>query len=142
MPLRKEILSNNNYYHIFNKTIDSKQIFNSKSLLILFKNLLEYYISDKSIFRYSVVNKDKNKPYVKKILQEIKIDKNWLVEIYSYCLMPNHFHLLLKQKKENGIIIYLQKILNAFVRTYNQIFDRKGPLFIPRFKAVQIYSIP
>jgi len=61
-----------------------------------------------------------------------------LIDIVAYCLMPNHFHFLLKQNIENGIPIFLNNVLNGFTRYYNIRNDRKGPLWIGRSKSVHI----
>jgi putative transposase len=52
--------------------------------------------------------------------------------------MPNHFHLLLKQKVDIEISYILGKALNSFTRIVNELENRAGPIFIPQFKAVKI----
>jgi putative transposase len=61
-----------------------------------------------------------------------------LVQIIAYCLLPNHFHLLLKQQKENGISKYMANLTNSYARYFNPKHKRRGPLFEGRFKAVRI----
>jgi putative transposase len=63
-----------------------------------------------------------------------------LVEVVSYCLMPNHFHLLLKQKQENGIATYIANFMNAYSKYFNKKYQRAGALFQGVFKAVYIES--
>ena len=63
-----------------------------------------------------------------------------LVSILAYCVMPNHFHLLLKQEVEGGISTYLRRLTVSFVRYYNILHKQKGPLFESFFKAVLIES--
>lgn len=60
------------------------------------------------------------------------------VEVGAYCLMDNHFHLLLKQLDEGGISRYLANIQNSFTRFFNSRNKRKGDLFLNQFKAVRI----
>jgi putative transposase len=55
------------------------------------------------------------------------------VEIFAYCLMPTHFHILLRQVRENGISIYLNNVLNGYSRYFNRAHRRKGPLWVGRF---------
>ncbi len=52
--------------------------------------------------------------------------------------MPNHFHFVLRQNKENGIEDFMGNLVNSFTRFYNTIYKRKGSLFLARFHAVPI----
>jgi putative transposase len=61
-----------------------------------------------------------------------------LVEIVAFCLMPNHFHLLLKQLKKKGISTFMAQISNSYTRYFNLKYDRVGPLFQGVFKAVRV----
>lgn len=61
-----------------------------------------------------------------------------IVEIICYCLMPNHFHFLLKQKKERGITEFMSKLSNSYTKYYNTKNKRVGPLLQGEFKAVHI----
>jgi putative transposase len=69
---------------------------------------------------------------------EIMISSGKIVEIIAYCLMSNHFHLLLKQKTENGITTYISNFTNAYTKYFNTRNERSGPLFQGIFKAVFI----
>jgi len=69
---------------------------------------------------------------------KIKKAENFLVEIVAYCLMPNHFHLLLKQLKNDGIKQFISNITNSYTKYFNTKRKRSGPIFQGRFKAVRI----
>jgi putative transposase len=58
-----------------------------------------------------------------------------LVAIGAYCLMPNHFHLLLTSDKDNGITQFLGKLSTAYSMYFNKKYDRSGALFQGRFKS-------
>lgn len=139
MPTRRDIFINGGIYHIFNKTIDHKNVFKSESIGRIFLQLFNYYRSTKSTIRYSYFRKlpEKIKTYRETQLRHKKYFK---LDILAYCLMPNHFHLLLKQKKENGIISFMANILNSITRFYNLAFTRKGPLFLPQFRSRMIMN--
>ena len=62
------------------------------------------------------------------------------IDIVAYCLMPNHFHLLVKQNVNLGITKFLGDFQNSYVKFFNLRNDRVGPLFQGRFKAVNIIS--
>lgn len=76
----------------------------------------------------------------RQILSLLSVKKYFKVNVLAYCIMPNHFHLLLQQKADGGISKYLSDVLNALTRHFNIRHDRKGPLFLPRFQAKHIVS--
>lgn len=61
-----------------------------------------------------------------------------LVEILAFALMPNHYHLILRQKAENGIPIFMQKLGTGHTMFFNSKYKRSGNLFQGRFKAILI----
>ena len=58
-----------------------------------------------------------------------------LADIGVYCLMPNHFHLLLHEKREGGITKFMSKLLTAYSMYFNKKYERTGSLFESKFKA-------
>ena len=59
-----------------------------------------------------------------------------LVEILAFTLMPNHFHFILQQKKENGIVKFMQKLGTGYAMYFNKKYKRVGGLFQGSYKAV------
>ncbi|MBN1262974.1 MAG: transposase [Candidatus Pacebacteria bacterium] len=70
--------------------------------------------------------------------KELRKKKDFLVEIVAYCLMPNHFHLLVKQAKDRGIRNFITKSCNSYSHYFSTKYKRKGPLFEGRFKAIRV----
>ncbi len=64
------------------------------------------------------------------------------LQLAAYCLMPNHFHLLLKQKTTDGMIIFVRALMNSYVRYFNKKYKRIGGLFQSVYKAVRITEEP
>lgn len=64
--------------------------------------------------------------------------RNSLVEVLTFCFMPNHIHLLLKQIKDNGITQFMRKFGAGYAAYFNKKYKRKGHLFQGRFRAVHI----
>ena len=63
-------------------------------------------------------------------LRKIRLTKEkYNLDIISYCLMPNHFHLLVRQNSEKIIAKWVQKVLSGYVQAFNKQNDRKGTLF-------------
>ncbi len=138
MSSRRDIFLNNKYYHVFNKSLDKRKIF-SPNIAKHFLNLLTYYRSSNADIRYSVFKRmpEELKKYKEKLLTYHKYYK---VEIIAFCLMPNHFHLLLKQIIDGGIIRFMSDIINSTTRYFNILSQRLGPLFIPQFKSRMIIT--
>lgn len=61
-----------------------------------------------------------------------------IVEIISYCLMPNHFHFLLKQATDHGIREFISKLSNSYTKYFNTKNERIGPILQGDFKAVRV----
>lgn len=78
-----------------------------------------------------------------------KVEKYILpvADIYAYCLLPNHFHLLLRFKDFNDVssenehqflMKYFGNLLNAYAKAYNKKYNRKGALFLNAVKRKKI----
>jgi len=61
-----------------------------------------------------------------------------LVDLCAFCLMSNHFHLVLREKQENGASQFMQKLATAYVMYFNEKYERTGALFEGPFKARHI----
>ena len=101
-------------------------------MLLRFYNSLEYPIKFSKFIKLSVDQR-------KEIWNRLDKEKTH-TDILSYCLMPNHFHLLLKQNSENGISKLLGNLQNSYARYFNIKNERIGHLFQGQFKAVKIDS--
>lgn len=71
-------------------------------------------------------------------MQELEKENKVFVSIICFCLMPNHFHLLVRQKEENGISKFLSQFQNSFTKYFNTRIKREGHIFLGQFKAVRI----
>lgn len=65
-------------------------------------------------------------------------NKDNLVDILCFCLMPNHYHLLLRQKVDSGITEFMRKIGTGYTNYFNLRYQRVGSLFQGKFKAIHI----
>lgn len=61
-----------------------------------------------------------------------------VVELTSFCLMPNHFHLLVRENSEGGISSYMHRVLNAHTQYMNTKYGLSGHIFQGRYKAVHV----
>lgn len=131
MPGRKNLLVVGEVYHIFSKSIAGFKIFNNESEFSRMTATLRYYQIEKPPIRFSRFIQSSN-------IQKDYSDKEKMVQIIAYCLMPTHLHFILKQLKENGISNYMRNLLDSYTRYFNIKHKRKGPLWEGRFKSVLV----
>ena len=60
------------------------------------------------------------------------------IEIHSYCLMPNHYHFLIKQNQQGAIKDFIKSLSTSYSMDFNKRHSRVGPLFESRYKAIPI----
>ncbi len=136
MPVRKTVLATNQSYHVFNKSIENITIFKSTNELERATTSLWYYLHKSPQIPFS---RYLNLAYKKKInFHNLLVDTSRIVQVICYCLMPNHFHLLVRQLEDNGISKYLANFQNSYAKYFNTSKSRKGSLFLGQFKAVRI----
>lgn len=134
MPSRKVPLVTGEHYHIYNRSQFSQAIFKKDVDAKAFFRTMIYYSLIKPSRRLSY-----EKRYDAKNIEPLDYT-NRLVSILAYCIMPNHFHLLLKQEVDGGISTYMQRLTLSFVHYYNIKKKQKGHLFESGFKSVLIES--
>lgn len=129
MPYRFIPFVTEEYYHIYNRGSEKRIIFEDSIDYRRFLKTLKYYQIEGPKPKFSnFPNLTVNK------LDETKK----IVEITAYCLMPNHFHLLIKQVKDKGITDFMSKSLNSYTKYYNTRHNRVGALLQGMFKAVLV----
>lgn len=139
MPRREDVFQNNNYYHLYNKTIDKRRIFASDMVAREFITTFLYYRSAKSRLRYSKY-KLLTSSLQNALWRQVMVEKNFRVQIVAYCIMPNHYHFLIKQVQDSGIITFMANTLNSITRYFNILNKRRGPVFLTQFKSKKIYT--
>jgi len=118
------------FYHIYNRGTEKRDIFNNKNDYERFLSLLylcnrpspaDLKLQGPTLYEINALNKEEP-----------------ITTIISYCLMPNHFHLILKETTEGGISKFMQKILTGYTMYFNKRYERTGALFQGRFKASHV----
>ena len=137
MPGRLMPIVNNEIYHIFNRGVASQPTFFSKRDYDRALESFFYYQNCNPPIKYSRFLSLSVKQRAE-ILEDLSKKKNYLVEIITYCLMPNHFHFLLRQILEAGIAKFISNFTNSYTRYINTKQERAGPLFTGKFKSVRI----
>ncbi len=127
MSQRSVSLAENEPYHIYNRGTDKRTIYVDQADYKRFVELL--YLSNST---QSFVVRD-----IYRAQEEIfEHDRgNPLVAIGAYCLMPNHFHILLHQLVDEGISKFMNKLGTSYAMYFNKKYNRTGALFQGKFKA-------
>lgn len=117
------------YYHVFNRGVEKRTVFLDQPDRIRFQKLLYLCNSNKSL-HFSVIKDDIKGPAI----YHVERGKQ-LVSLGAYCLMGNHFHLLLRERTKGGISQFMQKLVTAYTMYFNIRNERTGSLFEGRFRA-------
>ena len=126
MSIRKKAFVSEEFYHIYNRGNSKQKIFHDQEDYFRFMSLL-YACNSENNFRIYALGKEES-PY--------DFDRGvLLVSIGAYCIMPNHFHILITQTEKGDISKFMQKVSTAYVMYYNKKYKRKGGLFEGKFKA-------
>ena len=104
-------------------------------LEILEKNHI-YHVYNRGINSTSIFLSDENKFYFLKLISKYLMEK---VEVYAYCLMDNHFHIVIKiVADEKEVTQSLSNLFNAYAKAFNKQNERTGSLFEKHFKRIKI----
>jgi putative transposase len=134
MPIRKYPLVTGQVYHIYNRGVARKPIFFGKRDYERFVELVDYYRYEDYPMKFSRFNKMSPQ----KKCELINRRRRRLISLISYKLMPNHFHFLVRQFKDNGISRFVRRLCGAYTNFVNIKYERVGSLFQGRFKTVLI----
>ena len=130
MGLRKIILLEGEVYHIFNKSCYDIPLFKNKKEFSLFLETVRFYLQPQPPVKFSKYRKNRKR-------YPFDLSKR-LVTVICFCLMPNHFHFLLKQEVKDGIKKFIQRVCNSYSHYFNSKYQTGGSLFKGNFKAVRV----
>lgn len=126
------------YYHVFNRGVNKQLIFHDNMDWARFLFLILHFQSPVVLYNIGRPVKLFVKHRVFNIKEKQKIANSRFVELTSFCLMPNHFHLIIKEVDENGLSRYMQRVLNGYTKYYNTKYSKSGHLFQGPYRAVHI----
>lgn len=111
------------FYHIYNRGVDKREIFSDNLDYKMFLSYLKNYLT----------------PWNPKQVRPVrKTNMGEIIKLMAYCLMPNHFHLLIKQHYKLAITDFMRRLTNGYTRYFNTRWHRVGPLFQGRYKGILI----
>lgn len=121
MALRKQNFAPSEFYHLYNRGTDKRIIFLDRQDYNHFLFLMYVCNTTKSI-------------ELRNINENFDRGEN-IVDIGAFCLMPNHFHILIKEKNEIGISKYMLKLMTSYSMYFNKKYKRTGKLYEGVFKS-------
>ncbi len=131
----KTLLAIGEYYHIYNRGTDKRNVFLSKAdMERFFLCMSEFNTVDATGGLYQLRYED---PTLRGLTSQ---SKEPLVEFIAYCLNPNHYHFVLKQVAEKGIEKFMQRLGTGYTMYFNDKNDRTGALFQGTYKAKHILT--
>lgn len=124
MSQRDKKFVQDEYYHLYNRGVEKRFIFQDEQDYKHFLYLMYLCNTKRSIALRDIgKNFDRGEP---------------IVSIGAYCLMPNHFHILIKEEISGGISLYMRKLLTGYSMYFNKKNKRTGRLFENSFKSSHI----
>lgn len=139
MPYRRFPHQKDGIYHIYNRSIANQPVFVNFSNFQRCLDTINYYRFHKPKMSYSCFSK-LTLVNRKRFLEELNILGNKQVEIYAFCLMPTHFHLLLREVRDNGISDFMRIFQNSYAKYFNKKTGRFGAVFQSMYKSETIYD--
>lgn len=116
-------------YHVVNRGVDKRAIVLDDSDRVRFIHDL-FAFNDKGIVQHM------SQPQRKREILEA--GRELLVSIHAFCLMDNHYHLLLSGLVENGISLFMQKLNMGYSKYFNERYKRVGALWQGKYKKILI----
>lgn len=128
------------YYHVFNRGARRHDLFKEERDWLRFLFLVLYCQAPARIANTSrfIQTRALEDGFNVPAAHTQKIEAARLVELVSFCIMPNHFHLLLCEKEEGGIAQYMQRVTLGYTKYFNEKYGVSGHIFQGRYKSVHV----
>ena len=135
MVYREDKPAVDEYYHVFNRGVEKRITFVDRADYERFQNICRWYLNPEPPISYS-----QRERLGQEIQHRVLDYSEGLVEIVAYCLMPNHFHFLVRVVKERGLETWVRRMINSYTRAFNTRYSRVGSLFQGPYKIVHVSS--
>lgn len=130
--MREKIIAGN-IYHVLSRGVDKRKIFlDDKDNFRFIHDLYEFNDINpinNNLYKYNA----SGRRYIEK-------PREFLVDILAFCLMPNHYHLLIKPRSDEGLVKFMSRLNMGYAHYFNKKYERKGVLFEGRYKLVPIIN--
>lgn len=125
---RIKIYVDNTYYHVYNRGVEKRTIFLDEQDYGVFLSYLKFYL----------MPSEPRGPSPRLSPAQQLTNHNQKISLIAYCLMPNHFHLLIKQTDKNCMTDFIRALSTRYSMYFNKRYARVGSLFQGRYKAVLV----
>lgn len=129
MPIRKTLFVENHYYHVYNRGVENRIIFQDETDYKNFQDILAYYLQ--------TTDKAPEGAMSRTGLANVGLFEKE-IHLIAYCLTPHYFHLLLHQQTKDAVSRFMSRVGTAYSMNFNQRYHRIGSLFQGRFRAKHI----
>lgn len=138
MPYQKREIEIGSICHVLNRGVDKRKIFMQEKDYVRFIHDLFEFNDERPANGLSMNYYFKKESLVLRSPEiEVKTRKI-LVDILAFCLMPNHYHLMLRERTAGGIVRFMKKLNMGYARYFNEKYKRSGALFQGRYKSVVV----
>lgn len=139
---RKQYLTNG-YYHLYNRGVEKRTVFLDEQDYSVFLSYLKDYLlpKNKPSLLQTITDPHTGSKQKNKALKLLKLNNfTDTISLLTYCLMPNHFHLLIKQTQAESIAKFTNSLCTRYTMYFNRKYNRVGPLYQGVYKAVLVTS--
>ncbi|OGZ72813.1 MAG: hypothetical protein A2908_00335 [Candidatus Staskawiczbacteria bacterium RIFCSPLOWO2_01_FULL_38_12b] len=139
--MRKDPLITGEYYHIYNRGVDKRDIFMDMRNLRRFVLSVKKFNTIKPVGSIRETMEQERETKLRRLTSEfgsevlVSQEEKPLVAITCYCFNPNHFHFIVKQEVDGGISEFFKRLLGGYTKYFNAINNRSGSLFQGTFKS-------
>lgn len=145
MPSRNVIKQyvENGYYHIYNRGVEKRLLFQDQQDYSVFLGYLKEYLlpKDEDFLLEKLASSNTPREEKQKILKLLRLNNfSGSVTLLAYCLMPNHFHFLIKQTTSSAIDQLMNSIGTRYTMYFNRKYTRVGRLYQDVYKAVSVFG--
>lgn len=145
MPAKNSIKQfvQDGFYHIYNRGVEKRKIFMDKQDYLVLLSYMKAYLLPKDTKSLQAIIADPkiNWGEKDKAIKLLRMNNFYnMLDLLAYCLMPNHFHLLIKQKEARVIDNFMNSLFTRYSMYFNRKYKRVGKLFQGVYKAVIVGS--
>lgn len=126
------------YYHLYNRGVEKRKIFLDAQDYKVFLNYLKEYLSPPP--KKSEIKKKTFTLQGQSFKGISRLPKNYFqeIELLCFCLMPNHWHMLIKQSSLYSVTKFVRSLMTRYSMYFNKKYKRVGNLFQGRYRAVLV----
>lgn len=95
-----------------------------------------YHLFNRGARQITIFREEKNYHFV--LYRVKKYCREFDLTVIAYCLMPNHYHFLVRQNSEPPAGLLPQRVFNSYTKAYNKMYERSGTLFERRYQAIPV----